>query len=88
MKFTDICMVVAVVAVVRGGGGLHGKFMPTIIPPSYGLFAESRRVCSLQNYFGSNWCETTHFFRQGMNSSQQVIAKLGHVVQTDVFCLP
>ena len=70
------------------GGGLHGKFMPTIIPPSYGLFAESRRVCSLQNYFGSNWCETTHFFRQGMNSSQQVIAKLGHVVQTDVFCLP
>ena len=64
------------------------KFIPTIIPPSYGLFAESGRVYSVQNSFGSNWCETIHFFGQGMNSNKQVVGKLGHVVQTDVFCLP
>ena len=49
--------------------------------PSYGLFAESGRVYSVQN------SETNHFLGQGMNSNQQVIGKLGHVVQTDVFCL-
>ena len=80
-------MVAAVAVAVAVAVGRGSKFIPTIIPPSYGLFAESGRVYSVQNSFGSNWCETIHFFGQGMNSNKQVVGKLGHVVQTDVFCL-
>ena len=68
-----------------GGGVLGGRGVCQVFAhhhtPSYGLFAESGRVYSVQN------SETNHFFGQRMNSNQQVIGKRGHVVQTDVFCL-
>ena len=58
-----------------GGGGTASLCPPSYPATSYGLFAESGRVYSVQNSFGTNWCETSHFFGQEMTSNQQVIGK-------------
>ena len=73
MKFTDICMVVAVV--VRGGGGGSASLCSPSYPP---------HMASLQKVEGSILCKILLdqtgvklliFFGQGMNSNQQVIGK-------------